>query len=206
MPRYKSFDWSGTWSPEEAVTELPQEIEKFLSCVHVTKAVAVIESDSTHKGHVHFGFRLAKAYDSDYDWWGPLFKEKNPAFVKPALLIKATKTLHGLIGGYCAKAEGTRMVFRRSFSDKEMDYGRREYENGTRRLKIRQFSERFQCVHPARFHVVLGATKKEFGIDEDEAAIERMARVGFAFSNGTSADASKVYENLYTEWAEMSTL
>lgn len=203
MPRFKAQDWSGTWSPEAPVTDLPKEIEAFLSCKNVTKAFAVIEADEFHKGHLHFGFRLGKAFDSDYNWWGPLFEEKNKTFKKPALLIKATKTLHGLVGGYCAKAETTRVVFRRGFTDEELAFGRREYENGIQRKTIREFSERFQCIHPARFHVVLGATKQQFGLVEDEAAIERMARIGFAFSNGCQADTEKVYRTLYKEWVDL---
>jgi len=204
MPRFKASDWSGTWSPQDEVKEIPSEIAAFLACPHVTKAFAVIEADEDHKGHLHFGFRLRKAYDSDYNWWGPLFKEKNEVFQKPALLIKATKTLHGLIGGYCSKAEGTRVVFRRGFTDEEMDFGRREYQNGLDRQAIRQFSERFQCVHPARYDVVLGATRQQFGLTSDEAAVERMCRIGFAFSNANKADTSKVYQTLFKEWMDLS--
>jgi len=204
MPRFKSADWSGTWSPQDEVKELPKEIGAFLACPHVTKALAVIECDADHKGHLHFGFRLRKEYDSDYNWWEPLFKEKNEIFKKPALLIKATKNLHGLIGGYCAKAEGTRVVFRRNVSDEEMDYGRREYQAGIDRKKITDFAEQFKCIHPARFDVALGASKELFGVNSDEEAIERMARSKLAFANGSKADTTRVYSALFKEWIEMS--
>lgn len=204
MPRFKAHDWSGTWSPQDEVKELPSEIAAFLACPHVTKALAVIEADEHHKGHVHFGFRLGKAYDSDYNWWEALFKSKNEIFQKPALLIKATKTFHGLIGGYCSKAEGTRVVFRRNISDREMDYGRREYKTGLDRQKLTEFAETFKCVHPARFDVLLGATREMFGITSDEEAIERMARSKLAFANGSKADTKHVYSALFKEWLEMS--
>lgn len=198
MPKYKSADWSGTWSPEEDVEVIPEEIAKFLSNDIVTKAFAVIEKDDDHKGHLHFGFRLRREYDSDYKWWEKPFEAKG--FKTPALLIRATKNLCGLVGGYCSKAEGTKVVFRRGYTDEELDYGRREYEVGVKRKGIIKFAEDFRAIHPAKFDVILGAVKAEYNIQDREEGIRKMASLKFAFANSNRAETTDFAAAQYAEF------
>jgi len=198
MPKFKSFDWSGTWSPENEVEEIPTEIASFLSNEIVTKAFAVIEKDADHKGHLHFGFRLRREYDSNYKWWKKDFEEVG--FKEPALLIRATKNLHGLVGGYCSKAEGTQVVFRRSFTDEELAYGRKEYENGKARQRIIKFTDEFRTVHPAKFDITLGSIKAEYNISDNEEAIRKMADLRFAFANSNRGETSDYTKHQYLEY------
>jgi len=159
MPRYKSRDWSGTWSPEDAVTDIPDFIAAFLSSERVEKAAAVIEQDDEHKAHLHFGFRMRREYDSNYKWWEKDWGDMG--FRAPALHITATRDLHGLIGGYFSKAQGTQCVFRRDFSNEEIQIGRRQYQIGLERRRVKTFLERGVTVHPAKIDAAIAAAQQE---------------------------------------------
>lgn len=179
MPKYKSADWSGTWSPEEDVEVIPEEIAKFLSNDIVTKAFAVIEKDDDHKGHLHFGFRLRREYDSNYKWWDKDWKEYG--FSEPALCIKATRDFHGLVGGYFSKAQGTRIVFRKNLTDTEIQAGRELYQRGLARRRVKRFLETGIVVHPAKIDAAIAAAREETTSDP----FTWLDTHGFHYSNST---------------------
>lgn len=179
MPRYKARDWSGTWSPEDAVTDIPDFIADFLAGERVEKAAACIEQDAEHKAHLHFGFRLRREYDSNYAWWEKDWKEYG--FEKPALHINATRDLHGLIGGYFSKAKGTRIVFRKNFSNDEIQTGRTLYERGLARRRVKRFLETGVVIHPAKLDAAIAAAQEENG-DDPFAWLDEH---GFHYSNSS---------------------
>lgn len=184
MPKFKACDWSGTWSPETPVEDIPDFIANFLTDDRVQKAAACIEHDEEHKKHLHFGFRLRREYDSNYRWWEKEWAEYG--FKAPALHIVATRDFHGLIGGYFSKAKGTRIVFRKNFSDAEIQTGRDLYRKGLERRRVKGFLEKGIVIHPAKLDAAIAAAQEESGNDPWRWLDEH----GFHYSNSLHPEVS----------------
>lgn len=200
MPRYKSYDWSLTWSPEDHVEKIPDLITELLDSPIVQKAFGVLEYDGKYgsKRHLHVGFRLIRAYDSDYKWWQN--DEWTAAGLKaPALCIKATKVFWGLIGGYAAKydGKGTTVACRKNVSDEDLRYGKRLYDDGLKRARIREYVNNAPVIHPQRLPVAVGAAALEYGAKSVDEAKRHLAAAGFAFGDFSQVD---VYRHDYAEW------
>jgi len=185
MPKYKACDWSGTWSPESPVEDIPDFIAHYLSDDKVIKAAACIEQDEDHKAHLHFGFRLRREYDSNYSWWEKEWREYG--FEKPALHINATRDLHGLIGGYFSKAEGTRIVFRKNFTDGEIQTGRDLYKRGLERRRVKKFLDTGIIIHPAKLDAAIAAAQEESGDDP----FTWLDQHGFHYGNSTHPEVTQ---------------
>lgn len=192
------FDWSLTWSPEEDITTWHPFLAAWMHSTKITRCYAILERHTSEdKWHLHIGFTYYRSYKSDYKWWAA---ECEKAGLKsPALEIHAHDNIFGLVGGYCHKSkEGDRkLLFKKGFSDDQLEYGLNQYIAGLRRQRVRRILDKHLVIHPDKFELAVGAIIAETGCKR-EGAIDALARDGWCFGR-----SHKGMVDLYAEVCEL---
>jgi len=194
------FDWSLTWSPEEDVFDWPDFIRDWMSSKDVTRCYAILERHTVEdKWHLHVGFTYYRSYKSDYKWWAPACKAAG--LESPALEIHYHDNLLGLVGGYCSKsaAGDVKLLFKKGFSDDQLEYGKDQYARGLRRQRVRRVLDKHLVIHPDKFELAVGAIIAETGCSA-ERACATLAEDGWCFSR-----SKRGLIDLYSEVCELQT-
>lgn len=125
MGRFKTQHWSVTYSPSEDVTEesIPDEFRNFVDRFDVERAIVVLEHHGNEKWHLHAAISLSREYVSDYTKWFPI-EHGGPKDGKPWCVV-ASRDILQLAGGYLAKEGDTRLVYRRGYTDQQLEAGKR---------------------------------------------------------------------------------
>jgi len=190
-----AFDWSLTWSPEEDVETWPDFLRDWMSHKSVTRCYAILERHtSDDKWHLHIGFTFYRSYKSDYKWYEAACKKAG--LTSPALEIKYHDNILGLVGGYCAKSEAgdRKLLFKKGFSDEQLEWGHDQYLRGLRKQRVRKFADKHHVITPDKFDTVVGAQMCELECDEAEAIIS-LAEDGWSFSR-SKRGLSGLYRDL----------
>lgn len=201
MREKNAYDWILTWSPEEGCEEIPPRIKTFLEdSACVAKAFAIAEY--SNKWHIHVGFRLTRSFNSDYAWWNKgLFDPKTEKiFVKPALDIRYHDNLLGLVGGYCSKSTGTRVLLNINFSREELELGKTIYTKGLIKQRIRKNLARYHVIGKEKYAVAVGSAMHEFNCGEAQAPL-LLAGIGYAFSSSCTG-LERIYKADYVSWLQ----
>lgn len=191
------YDWSLTWSPEEDVTDWPEFLEAWMSSSDIKRCVAVLERHSAvDKWHLHIGFTYFRSYKSDYKWWQAACTKAG--LVEPALQIKYHDNILGLVGGYVAKAEegDRKLLFKKGFTDEQLEHGEMLYQRGLRRQRVRTFVEKHLVINPNKFECAVGAQMAELGCNEAEAIVQ-LAEDGWTFAQSKKG-ITELYRDVYS--------
>lgn len=190
MPRVKNADtWIFTYSPQEDVTEIPEEWKIFFESEGCKRAYVIAEK--AEKWHIHAGFETSRSFNSDYKWWKAAADEWG--YKEPAIDIRYHNNISGLVGGYCCKEENTKHLYNKGFTNKMLEYGQREYERGLRRQRVKKFLDKHFVINGDKWDAAIGAEMAELDCDRSEA-ICALAQDGWTF-----AKSQRGFESLYQD-------
>jgi len=194
----KAQDWSLTWSPKENVETLPEVLRNVFESPYITRCYAIAEF--SEKWHIHAGFSTYRCYNSDYFWWKPIC-DADEKLQPPALEIRYHNNIYGLVGGYCAKTENVKILFRKGFTDEQLDAGRDIHIRGLRKQRIRKTLDKYHIITPDKFEVAVGTQMAELECSQSEAILA-LARDGFAFARSVKG-LTVLYADIETEMREL---